>query len=54
MTSIIGFWKSEIMLKYPWAQPMFFAAAAVVLSFFTWFRKPRHNQSKESESDSEE
>ncbi|WP_182914238.1 hypothetical protein [Paenibacillus sp. 1011MAR3C5] len=51
MASFMAFWKSDMMLKYPWAQPVVFAAAAIVLSFFTWFRKPRQDRSKDSDSE---
>ncbi|MFF2479759.1 hypothetical protein [Paenibacillus sp. NPDC058071] len=51
MGSFITFWESYSMLQYPWIQPVFFAAAAIVLSFFTWFRKPRQDRSKDSDSE---
>ncbi|WP_165861192.1 hypothetical protein [Paenibacillus paeoniae] len=51
MASFIAFWKSEMMLKFPWVQPVVFVVVAIVLSFFTWFRKPRQERSKDSDSE---
>lgn len=48
MAEWFAFWKSDVMMKYPWAQPVFFAVLALGLSLFTWLRKPRTQNKKKS------